>query len=118
MLSCLSNHFTEHRLFKGFYVQKSGRKSQTLCSFQKGVENPSGVYSAIYIYRKNKLLKGAGPRSYKTVFMFNLTKHEISLGHKNKNTNNSNIFFFFFFFFFFLLSSAEHERIKKKLSVF
>ena len=28
------------------------------------------------------------PRGYKTIFMLNSTEHEISLGHKNKNTNS------------------------------
>ena len=32
------------------------------------------------------------PRGYKTIFMFNSTEHEISLGHKNKNTKNVKLF--------------------------
>ena len=35
---------------------------------------------------KNRIYLNAGPEVIKTFFMLNSTEHEISLGHKNKNT--------------------------------
>ena len=43
------------------------------------------------------------PRGYKTFFMLNSTEHEISLGHKNKNTKNLKLSF--------MLSSTELAQL-------
>ena len=56
------------------------------------------------------------PRGYKTFFMLNSTEHEISLGHKNKNTKNLKVFSCSAQLS--LLSWVEHERSLKILSVF